>query len=171
MDLSRAFSCIPHALLTAKISGYGFNGNALKYIYTYLKIRKHCVCINSVSSDFKDIILGVLQVSTIGPILFNAYLKDFFFCIRQASTHNFADDTTLSSFARSAKLLLEILIAESQNAIIWFFVNKTIVKPDKLKSIITQKSNQTIKPKQFFIGSDVVEIASSVKLLRIYIND
>ena len=32
MDLSKAFDCIPHDLLTAKLSAYGRNGNALKYI-------------------------------------------------------------------------------------------------------------------------------------------
>ena len=56
MDLSKAFDCIPHDLLTAKLSAYGRNGNALKYIYTYLKKRKQCVRVNNVCSDFKDII-------------------------------------------------------------------------------------------------------------------
>ena len=39
-------------------------------------------------------------------------------------------------------------MAESQNAIKWFSENKMIVNPDKFKSIIIQKSNQTSKPKQ-----------------------
>ena len=39
--------------------------------------------------NFKDIISGVPQGSIIGPMLFNAFLKDFFFCIRKASVHNF----------------------------------------------------------------------------------
>ena len=54
MDLSKAFDCIPHDLLIAKLSAYGLNGNALKYIYTYLKNRKQCVRVNNVCSDFKD---------------------------------------------------------------------------------------------------------------------
>ena len=45
-----------------------------------------------------------------------------------------------------------------------------IVNPDKFKSIIIQKSNQTIKPKQFLLGNNVTEIASSVKLLGIHID-
>ena len=40
-----------------------------------------------------------------------------------------------------------------------------IVNPNKFKFIVIQKSNQAIKPKQFLIGTDVVEIASSIKLL------
>ena len=75
-------------------------------------------------------------------------------------------DNTLSSFAKSVTLLVEILMAESQNAIKWFSENKMIVNPDKFKSITMQKNNQTSKPKQFLIGNDIVEVGSSVKLLN-----
>ena len=68
-------------------------------------------------------------------------------------------------------LLVEILIAESQNATKWFSENKMIDNPDKFKSIIIQKSKQTTTPTQFLLGNDVVEVASSVKLLGIHIND
>ena len=94
MYLPKAFDCIPHDLLIAKLSAYGLNGNALKYIYTYLKNRKQCVRANNVCSDFRDIISGVPQGSVVGPILFNAILNDFLFCISKASVHNFADDNT-----------------------------------------------------------------------------
>ena len=147
-DLSKAFDCIPHDLLIAKLSVYGLNGNALKYIYTYLKNRKQCVCANNICSDFKDIILELLQGSIVGPMLFNAFLNDFFFCIRKASEHNFTDDNTLSPFAKSVTLLVEILTTESQNAIKWFSnENKMIVNPDKFKSVVIRKSSQTSKPK------------------------
>ena len=51
----------------------------------------------------------------------------------------------------------------------WFPDNKMILNLEKFKSIIIHNGNQTIKPKQFLIGNDVVEIASSVKLLGILI--
>ena len=95
-----------------------------------------------VSSDFKDILSRVSQGLVVGSILFHAYLNDFFFCIRKVSAHNFADDNTPSSFPRSVKLLLEILIARFENTIKWFSENKMVVNPDKFKSII----QKTIKP-------------------------
>ena len=40
-------------------------------------------------------------------------------------------------------------MAESQNAMKWFSESKMVVNPDKFKSIVIKKSNQTSKPKQF----------------------
>ena len=74
-----------------------------------------------------------------GPVFFNVYL-DFFVCIRKVSAYNFTDDSILSSFAKSVKML-EILITESKNVIKWFSDNKIIVNDDKFKSISSQKSN------------------------------
>ena len=51
MHLLKDFDFIPHDLLTAKLSAYGLNGNALRYIYTYFTNRKQCVRVN-VCSEF-----------------------------------------------------------------------------------------------------------------------
>ena len=85
MDLSKAFDCIPHNLLIAKLSAYGFDRTALKYIRSYFKKRQQFVIINNIYSGFEEIISEVPQGSTVGPILFNASLNDFFYdrkCIR-----------------------------------------------------------------------------------------
>ena len=40
MDLSKAFDCLNHKLLIAKLSAYGFSPSALRLIYSYLSERK-----------------------------------------------------------------------------------------------------------------------------------
>ena len=51
------------------------------------------------------------------------------------------------------------------------FLKTMVVNLGKFRSVIIQKSNQTSKPKQLLIGNDVVEVASSVKLLGIHLDD
>ena len=87
-------------------------------------------------SGFEEIISGDPQSSIVGPILFNAFLKDFFYDTETASVHNFADDNTLSCFGKTVKDLINLLKEESEVAINWFSSNEMIVNPDKFESII-----------------------------------
>ena len=45
-DLSKAFDCLSHELLIAKLDAYGFDKNALKLVNSYLSNRKQRVKIN-----------------------------------------------------------------------------------------------------------------------------
>ena len=51
-DLSKAFDCIPHNLLIAKLSAYGLNRDSLCCIYSYLKDHKQYVQMSNKQSKF-----------------------------------------------------------------------------------------------------------------------
>ena len=105
MDLSKAFDCVPHDLLLAKLSAYGFSNEALGYIMSYLTERKQATRLNNVYSTFQLILSGVPQGSILGPILFNIFLNDFIYFIETANVHNYADDNTLTSFQTPSPIL------------------------------------------------------------------
>ena len=73
-DLSKAFYCLSHKLLIAKLAAYGFSRSALKLMYTYLFDSKQRAKISIFYSAWQDISQG----SIIGPILFNIFLYGLF---------------------------------------------------------------------------------------------
>ena len=76
MDLSKAFDCVPHDFLIAKMAAYGFDINTLVFLYSYLKRRKQNVKINNIFSSFQVLLSGVPQGSILGPILFLIYINE-----------------------------------------------------------------------------------------------
>ena len=71
--LSKAFDCLNHELLTAKLNAYGFSLPALRLINDYLSNRKQRTKIENTYSTWLDIIFGVPQGSILGPLLFNVF--------------------------------------------------------------------------------------------------
>ena len=60
------------------------------------------------------------------------------------AVHNFADDNTLSSFAKAVNNLISILESESGCAIKWFSGNSMIVDFDKFQAILLNKRNSNL---------------------------
>ena len=165
MYLSKAFDCLPHDLVIAKLAASGFEKNMICYIYSYLKSRKQCVSVNNIKSTFEEIISGVPQGSIVGPILFNIFFNDFFYFILVASAHNFADDNTLSSFAKTIENLISILESESEIAINWFKNNHMIVNPGKFQAIIFDKHKGNHTNRTININQKEIKAVAKIKLL------
>ena len=58
MDLSKAYDCLPHDLLIAKLVAYGFSINSLCLMYDYLNNRYQRVKIGSIRSSPCKIHMG-----------------------------------------------------------------------------------------------------------------
>ena len=141
MDLSKAFDCIPHDLLIAKLHAYGFNKKALTFLYSYLKRKKQSIKINHTESFIQILLSGVLQGSIHGPILFNLFINDLLFFTKEVELANFADNNTIYVGSKDLAELLETLQKECETAINWFKTNNMNVNPDKFQSmIITRKA-------------------------------
>ena len=94
MDLSKAFDCLPHDLLIAKLEAYGFDTKTLNIFKSYLNSRKQFVNINGNLSDILEILSRVPQGSILGPILFKSnQIKSTFFLKRLYRVYKYKNST------------------------------------------------------------------------------
>ena len=108
-DLSKAFDCLPHELLIAKLDAYGFDKSSLKLIHSYLFNRKQRVKINDRYRSWSEISFGVPQGSILGPLLFNILICHMFNLLEDFDIANYADDSTPYCSGRSAGFVVNNL--------------------------------------------------------------
>ena len=106
MNLSKAFECLNHELLIAKLRCYGLDQNAVEFFKSYLSNCYQCCKINNTLGDWRKIIAGVPQGSILGPLLFNIFLNDIFFFLKNANLGNYADDSTLHAYKKNLETVI-----------------------------------------------------------------
>ena len=77
-DLSKAFDCLSHDHLIARLNSYGFSMVTLRLIKNYLSNRKQRTKINTGYTSWEEILFRVPQGFKLGPLLFNIFLCDPF---------------------------------------------------------------------------------------------
>ena len=169
MDLSKAFDCLSHDLLVAKLEAYGLDTKALKLMLSYLSGRKQCVKIRNSLSFFKLILSGVPQESILGPILFNLFVNDIFFLLG-SDLHDFADDNTVTALAETIQGLIYSLEVKTSNAIEWMKDNDMIASPDKFKAIVLTKTDHNTAVVRLELSGKTILSSNEIDLLRVTID-
>ena len=138
-DLSKAFDCLPHELLIAKLDAYGFDKSSLKLIHSYLSNRKQRVKVNDRYSSWSEILFGVPKGSILGPLLFNIFICDMFYFLQDFDIANYADDSTPYCAGKSAEFVVNSL--EQSSAILFEWLNNNYMKVNTGKSHLLFSGN------------------------------
>ena len=137
MDLSKAFDCLPHQLLVAKLKSYGVCGISCALIWPYLSGRKQRVRIGSSTIEWLFFKNRVQQGSVLGPVLFNIFINGLYAAINNCDLYSYTDDNTISACCDSNQQVIDTLMTESNTAMTFSSDNtKSCTDLSRFKSAI-----------------------------------
>ena len=165
-DLSKAFDCLNHELLIAKLDAYGFEREACKFILDYLKNRKQRTKVGEGFSRWLETKWSVPQGSILGPLLFNLFINDIFFFIEESDIANYADDNTQYAVGKNLDELLKNLEKETNIVLNWFRLNEMKSNEDKCHLIVPNELHASVK-----LGNELILAEGSVTLLGVTIDN
>ena len=163
-DLSKAFDCLDHELLTAKLNACGFDLPALRLIHDYLTNRKQRTKIDDDYSSWSEILFDVPQGSILGPLLFNIFLADLFFIAKYIDIASYADDNTPFIVEDSIENVIASLKEATNVLFDWFDNNRLKSNPDKCYALVSTNKHLNMKVCDFTIGNSECEKLLGVKI-------
>jgi hypothetical protein len=95
IDLAKAFDSIDSNILFSKLNYVGIRGIELVWFKRYLSSRSQVVSLNNVLSDERNVDYGIIQRSTLGPLLFLIYINNIDKLAISGEIFLFSDDTAV----------------------------------------------------------------------------
>ena len=164
-NLSKAFDCLPHDLLAAKLSAYGFDNNSTRFLFDYLTNRTQRTKIGQVYSSWDEITSGVPQGSIRGPLIFNIDLCDMFFTLNNYEIASCADDNTAYVTCDTMQSMIASLEKIAKEIFKWFKDNEMQGNADKCHVLIS-----TCQKLHVNIATSQIENSKYEKLLGVNID-
>ena len=137
-DLSKAFGCIPHELMIAKLDAYGFDLKVSILVFNYLSNRKQGVKISSSYSDWCDLLFGVPQGSILRPSLFIIFICYLFYFEENVDIASYVDGKTPYCASHDIQTTTNTLQDSSAKLFDWFSKNSMKANADKCHLLLSE---------------------------------
>ena len=146
MDLSKAYECLPHDLLIAKLAAYGLDISSLRLLYSYINNRYQRAKTGSHGSTVRKIKIGVPQGSVLGPLLFNIFINDVCPINLDSEIYNIEDDNTLYSCGHDLQEIVTNLENDLCKLLKWLKNNCMVVNPKRFQLMfLGMKTNRRLR--------------------------
>ena len=166
-DFRKVFDCVQHSVLLEKLNKLNLDMKVVKWVESYLSLRKHRVFANSIYSSFLHITQGVPQASILCPLFYIIYANDLSDVFTNCKLALYADDTILYTANKNFGESLRKMQADLNSLSAWCSANGIEVNTDKTKVMTFGSSSMLNKLPQcnVFYGGTPIEKVTSYKYL------
>ena len=168
MDLSKAFDTLPHELIIKKLRLYGADDKTAELFKDYLSNRRQRVKIGNSYSALQSITAGVPQGSILGPVLFNIFMNDLAYVVKQSSLSAYADDTQIFHADKDPNKVEETINDDLSNVDKWYKENGMKRNPSKYHAMILGKTQKKLK---FHCENIVIPNSEAFELLGVTVDN
>ena len=168
MDLSKAFDTLPHNLIASKLAQYGADQKTLSLISDYLFNRRQRVKLGDRFSTWQEVTAGVPQGSILGPLLFNIFMNDLAYVIKNCNLATYADDTQIFLADNDPIKVQEIINSELVSIDKWYEVNGMKRNHSKYQAIIMGNTKMT---PTFYCENTAIPIGDDLELFGVTIDN
>lgn len=136
LDVAKAFDAINRDILFHRMERLGIEGTCLSWFKSYFKNRRQIVYVNGCSSAERVNDYGVIQGSTLGPLLFLIYMNNLHIHYIHTSLYMFADDTALLVEGKTWESTFENASETLKFVSKWFSENHLTLNTKKTKVLV-----------------------------------
>ena len=170
LDIKKAFDCVDHTILLAKLERYGIRGIPLQWFKSYLSNRKCFTEIISIKSNMQTFNVGVPQGSILGPLLFLMYVNDLPLTSDLLHTQLFADDTIVSNYGHDLQDLIASTDTELDKIMNWTLTNKLTLNARKTELLLISNRTNNFDSHMISLGNETIHPCTSCKYLGVHID-
>lgn len=162
LDLSSAFDVVNVKLLLKRLKIIGLPADVIELIKVWLTDRFFYVSIDGENSTLFEVLLGTIQGSILGPILYAIFVSPMF---ELEKLEAFADDNFIARISSNRERLIENMQRSLESLTKWLRQSGLVVNSEKTELCLFHKKD--CAPMIIKVGNDQIKSKSFMNVLGI----